>query len=74
MDKADLWHTKRRVFQETGILTAKCAKDLRKERKGLFLKDLFFANFAKNLCAFALKEFLDKIRKRIPSAINPSNQ
>ena len=73
MDKAGLWHTKRRVSQKTEI-NAKCARDLRKERKVLVLNDLFFANFAKNLCVFALKEFLDKIRKRIPSAINPSNQ
>jgi len=36
-------------------LNAKCAKDLRKEREVLVLKYFFFANFAKNLCAFAVK-------------------
>jgi DNA-binding beta-propeller fold protein YncE len=37
-------------------LTAKDAKGLRKERKGLNLKYLFFAPFAKHLCVFAVKD------------------
>jgi len=56
MDKAVL--VLKRLSQKTEILNAKCAKDLREERKVLVLKDLFFANFAKNLCAFALKRLL----------------
>jgi len=55
MDKADKAEM---VSQKIEILNTKCAKDLRKERKVLVLKDLFFANFAKNLCAFALKRLL----------------
>ena len=46
------------MSQKAEILNAKGAKDLRKERKVLVLKDLFFANFAKNLCVFALKKLL----------------
>ena len=54
MDKTDKIPLMR-VSQKTEILNAKCAKDLRKERKVLILKDLFFA---KNLCGFALKRLL----------------
>jgi DNA-binding beta-propeller fold protein YncE len=40
------------------ILTAKNAKRIRKERKGFDLSYFFFAHFAKNLCALAVKIFL----------------
>jgi hypothetical protein len=40
------------------ILTAKNAKSLRKERKVLNASNIFFATFAKNLCAFAVKRRL----------------
>jgi hypothetical protein len=39
-------------------LTAKNAKGLRKERKVFNLKYLFFATFAKNLSAFAVKKIM----------------
>jgi epoxyqueuosine reductase QueG len=41
-------------------LTARCAKGLRKERKVLNLRDIFFATFAKNRCVFAVKKLFEQ--------------
>jgi len=55
----------KRIKPKTEILNAKCAKDLRKERKVLVLNNLFFANFAKNLCALCVKKTFDTASLRV---------
>ena len=44
-----------RLPQKKKNLTARGAKGLRKEHNTFILRHLFFVSFAKNLCAFALK-------------------
>ena len=44
-----------RLPQKKKNLTARGAKGLRKEHNTFILRPLFFVSFAKNLCAFALK-------------------
>ncbi|MDR2972196.1 MAG: phosphoribosylformylglycinamidine synthase [Bacteroidales bacterium] len=55
-------------------LTAKDAKGLRKERKVLNLGNLFFATFAKILCAFAVKKLAKtNLQKHIESILSDLN-
>jgi len=45
-------------FKSTKILTARCVMGLHRERKALSLRNIFFADFAKNLYVFSAKRLL----------------